>query len=107
RRLPLGLSVPEEGQGPPRLLGRPLAPRRGPRPRPSAPPPRPINGVALLPSCQSKLWALGKARIAGLSSHGSFARVPTPRRGRYRPRRQARYRPARLGFGRTGIAPAG
>lgn len=48
-----------------------------------------------------------KVAISGLYSHGPPARVPTHRRGCHQPRRKARFRPAGLSFGRSGLSPAG
>lgn len=49
----------------------------------------------------------GMSVISRLHSHGPHLRVPTYRRRGCPRRRKAHYRPAGLGFGRTGFAPAG
>src|SRR5206468_1599902 len=62
---------------------------------------------ALLPSSQKTLSAPEIVFNFEANSRGPLARVPTLRRARYRTRRQARYRPAGLSFGRAVFAPAG
>jgi len=69
--------------------------------------PRPFAAPALSPSGGQWPWASGIRDISWLHPHGSHARAPTLRPCRCRHRRKARYRPAGLGFGRAGFAPAG
>jgi hypothetical protein len=92
--------------GSPELPGRPLRARRGRTPR------RMRCDLALLRSqhcCLQVVCYPGhpKIVISWLHPHGSHARAPTLRPCRCRHRRKARYRPAGLGSGRTGFAPAG
>lgn len=62
---------------------------------------------ALLPSKPTDALGFRKVAISGLCSHGPPARVPTHRRDCHQPRRKARFRPAGLSFGRSGLTPAG
>jgi hypothetical protein len=49
----------------------------------------------------------GHASFRGRFPHGSAARLPTHQSGCCHPGCKASYRPAGLGFGRTGLSPAG
>jgi hypothetical protein len=101
-------ALPVDRQGPPRLLGRPLAhaPRSAIPPRKA--PPRPF---AVAPSTAFRvrrpLGFPGISAFSGPYPRGSHARLPTHQPSRYRGGCKAGYRPAGLSFSRAGFAPAG
>jgi len=101
RRLSVGLCLPEEGRGSPRLLGRPLVTCRGQRPRQTRRRLALLSTAMLLPSGLTNPWALGIPTVSRLYSHGPRLRVPTHRR-------RASLPPgARLATGLPGSALAG
>jgi hypothetical protein len=105
----------EEKQGSPRLLGRPLRTRHGRPSRRIRSPIRPsfpyfrevLSGKTSWSSARFEAWTSGSLLFSGPHSRGSYARVPTLRRPRYRDRRKAHYRLGGLALGRAGFAPAG
>jgi len=90
--------TPEERQGPPGLLGRPLRTCRGVTPRRTRPLLAPTSLREDLRRDRHRLHGKQNARhperilFSKPTTHGPHARVPTLRRSRYRDRRQARYR---------------
>ena len=117
-RLSVRPETPEERQGPPGLLGRPLPACRT-RSLSAAPPLR-IRPL-LTPTSLREDLRRGRRRLHGKQNarhpemtsfsrprtHGPHDRVPTLRRSRYRDRRKARYRLGRAPPRRAGFAPAG
>src|SRR5688500_905617 len=105
-RLPVPPVLPEEGRGLPGrwvvLLKR--AAVRDPAEHLAA---WPLVATTLLPSGTTSPWALGNHQFRGWTHAARvLARLRIIRRHRC-PRSKARYRPAGLGFGWAGFAPAG
>ena len=80
---------------------------RGPRPRRVHHPHAPWPRAAPPPSTIRTVSALGTIIVSRLPTHGPSVRAPTHRRGRRRPRRKTRYRPARLWLWSGGISTLG
>ena len=80
-------------------------------PRSSTPPrktpPRPLTVTSSAAFRVGDPLGFPGRTISGLHSRGPFVRLPTHQSNHYGPDCKADYRPAGLGFSRTGFAPAG